>query len=90
MKAKRTHCFIGYLIVISNLFSCGNLDDFELPELKIEEPQIMANSDILAIKSAYNQSGQNYYTFKSDDTTIIEAYIISSDEGQKTLSVWQQ
>jgi len=81
MKAEKTHYFIGYILVISNLFSCGHFDDFELPELKIEEPQIMANSDILAIKSAFNQSGQNYYTFKSDDTTIIEAYIISSDEG---------
>ncbi len=81
MKVKKTSYYIGSLLMITNLFSCVELDDFKVPEFEITEPQIKSNSDIRAIKNASNQAGQKIYTFKADDTSVIEAYVISSDEG---------
>jgi hypothetical protein len=81
MKAKKPHYFIGNLILISILFSCIHYDDFELAKPEINEPEIKPNTDIIAIKHAYDQSGKKIYTFDESDTSIIEVYVISSDEG---------
>ena len=81
MKVKKPYYFIGYFLMISSLFSCVQLTDFEIPELEITEPQIIATSDIRAVKNASNQADQKIYTFKADDTSVIEAYVVSSDEG---------
>lgn len=62
------------------LSSCVHSEDYDLPDVEVEEPNILPNSDILAVKSAYDQSEQIIFTFDEDDTTIIDAYVTSSDE----------
>ena len=81
MQANKTHYFIGFFLLLSTLFSCVHHDDFEIPNPEINEPDLQPNSDITAIKKAFDQSGQKVYTFDESDTSIIEAYVISSDEG---------
>ena len=81
MSVNKPYYFLGYFLMITNLFSCIQVEDFEVTKLEINEPQIIVNSDIRAVKNAYNQAGEKIYTFKADDTAIIEAYVISSDEG---------
>ncbi len=63
-----------------SLISCVKTDDFELPKIDIEEPNISANSNILAVKNAYEQSGEKIYTYDVNDTSIIEGFVISNDE----------
>jgi len=81
MIAKNPNNFIGYFLLILVLYSCVHYDDYEVPNPEFNEPDIKPNSDIIAIKHAYDQSGQKVYTFEESDTSIIEAYVISSDEG---------
>lgn len=81
MQANKTHYFIGYFLLLSILFSCVHHDDFEIPKPEINEPDLKPNSDITAIKKAFDQSGQKVYTFDDSDSSVIEAYVISSDEG---------
>lgn len=69
------HCLIGII-----MFSCVQVDDFDTPGFEAEELSISSNSDIKAVKSAYEQSGKRIYTFDSNDETIIEGFVISSDE----------
>jgi len=77
-------------MVLIILSSCINSEDYDLPNVEVEEPNIIPNSDILALKSAYDQSGEKIFTFDKDDTTIIDAYVTSSDEASnfyKTLII---
>ena len=60
-------------------FSCVQIDDFEIPKISIEEFDILANTNILAAKNALDQSGEDIYTFRENDNTIIEGFVISSD-----------
>ena len=90
MKTIDINYFSTYILIITSLLSCVQTDDFNIPNVEIEEPNIVPNSDIFAVKNAFNQSGQKLYTFDENDTTIIEAFVISSDEGgnfYKTLFV---
>ncbi len=78
----------GFLCL--SLISCVKTDDFELPKIDIEEPNISVNSNILAVKNAYEQSGEKIYTYDVNDTSIIEGFVISSDEASnfyKTLII---
>ncbi|MCF6223515.1 MAG: DUF5689 domain-containing protein [Flavobacteriaceae bacterium] len=69
---------ISIIILIMHL-SCVQIDDFEIPKISIEESDILANTNILAVKNALNQSGEDIYTFRESDNTIIEGFVISSD-----------
>ena len=81
MKVNKLHYFIGSILSISILFSCVHYDSFEVIKPEFDAPDIRPNSDIIAVKHTYEQSGQKVYTFDESDTSIIEAYVISSDEG---------
>ena len=81
MKVKNLYYFIGNIILISTLFSCVPYDSFEVIKPEFDEPDISPNTDIIAVKHAYDQSGQKVYTFDESDASIIEVYVISSDEG---------
>ncbi len=62
------------------LISCVQTDGFDLPKIEIIEPDITANTTINAIKKAYEQAGEKIFTFHANDTSIFEAFVISSDE----------
>lgn len=53
--------------------------DFSLPELENVEPDISVNANIQSIKDVFLQSGLEVLSFRENDETIIEGYIISSD-----------
>jgi len=67
------------VIILTMHFSCVQIDDFEIPKISIEEFDILANTNILAAKNALDQSGEDIYTFRENDNTIIEGFVISSD-----------
>ncbi len=71
---------IFFIIVLINFISCVKTDDFDMPEIEINEPDITVNSTIEAIKKTYEQSGESIYTFSVNDNSIIEGFVISSDE----------
>ncbi len=68
-----------FLILIN--YSCIHSDDFQTPVIEYPENDIIPNTSIQAIKKVYEQSGERIYTFNQEDPGIIEAYVISSDEG---------
>jgi len=70
-----------YIIPLIFIISCVKTDDFEIPKIEIEEPEISANSNIMAMKNAYDQSEEKIFTFGQNDNSIIEGFVISSDEG---------
>lgn len=80
MKTERIKHIFNFFLILLVLFSCVKVDDFDIPDIETEEPNLNSNSDINAIKSAYQQSKKRIYTFDSNDDTIIEGFVISSDE----------
>ena len=68
------------LTLLVFMVSCVKTDDFELPKIEIEDSNILVNTNIIAVKNAYEQSGENIYTYDVNDTSIIEGYVVSSDE----------
>jgi len=75
-KTNRTLTIILLVLIVS----CVQTDDFEIPKVEIEEINITANTNIQAIKYALDQSEEDIYTFNADDTSIMQGYVISSDE----------
>ena len=76
---KNTHQNLLYIFIIV-FISCVKTDDFDIPNIESEEPIITSNTTIKAVKNSFNQSNEKVYTFPANDDSIIEAYIISSDE----------
>lgn len=66
-------------------FSCIKSTSFEIPDLTITEPSIIANSSLSKVKSAliqeYNANQKTFYTFPihKNSPTYIETYVISSN-----------
>ena len=73
---KKLTCIIALIFSIS----CVQTDDFEIPKIELEPTTISATTNIKAIKSAFEQSGEEIYTFFEKDNSIVEGYVISSDE----------
>ena len=76
---KNTQQNLLYIFILLSI-SCVQTDDFDIPKIENQEPNISANTNIKSIKNSYVQSGERIYTFPATDDSIIEAYIISSDE----------
>lgn len=76
---KRIHQLITSLTLVL-IVSCVQSDDFSIPEVEIMEQEITGNSNIQGIKNTLEQSGKELFTFEPDDSSIIEGYVISSDE----------
>jgi len=70
-----------YLVLLLFTGSCIKTDDFEIPEINIEQDNMVSNSSIKALKNAFDQSGEDIFTFSENDSSIIEAYVVSSDAG---------
>jgi len=85
MKENKFYGIISFLMIAFTISSCVQDDNFSVPDISIEEPNITPNSSILAIKSALQQefisSGSLVYTFYENlsNPTYAEAYVISSD-----------
>ena len=73
--------YVTQFVFIGILFcSCIEENEYIIPETTSEQSTILPNSNLNALKTAYLQSGEEIYTFK-DSVTLIEAYVISTDEG---------
>ncbi|APZ46100.1 hypothetical protein BW723_07230 [Polaribacter reichenbachii] len=84
MKTNKIYGFLSLLIAFS-VFSCVADSDFAVPNVIVVEPDITANSNLLAVQSAliqeYNSSENVVYTFyeNEDNPTYVEAYVVSTD-----------
>lgn len=62
--------------------SCVKDDDYSIPEINVEEPNIVANIDLLSVKAMYG--GFEPVEIEAGDGSgrdlFIEAYVVSSDE----------
>lgn len=85
MKTNNIYGFLSVLLIAFTITSCVKDGDFNVPNIIVEEPNITANSSVLAIKTAleqeFNSSGNVVYTFyeNKENPTYIEAYVVSSD-----------
>lgn len=75
---RRNYLLIALYLVI---LGCVNSDDFEIPNLEYEEPQIEGElTEISAVKSVFDPAIKEIYTFEGTNM-YFEAYVVSSDEG---------
>ncbi len=72
--------FLFFLGIIAT--SCVQDDDYNVPEINIEEPNVNINTNIVSVKSMYGgfepvkvESGPD-----SQEALYLEAYVVSSDE----------
>ncbi|GHC45524.1 DUF5689 domain-containing protein [Ulvibacter litoralis] len=83
MKNFKNIKFLSILFIVGSiLVSCVKGDDYDIPEINVEEPNVDVNFDIAAVKGTYQgfepvliEAGAG-----STDPLYIEAYVISSDE----------
>lgn len=80
MKTRKILISIGLNMIMLFLFSCVQTDDFDLPAIEVNAPDIVANSTIQTIKDIFEQSGENLVTFAAEDNMVVEGFVISSDE----------
>lgn len=81
MNTKAMKKFFGILFVFAAITGCVNDDDFDTPDLSIEEPTIPGNIvTIGAVKGQLEQSEDGIFTYEATNT-YLEGYVISNDEG---------
>lgn len=69
--------FLGFAI-LGIVISCVHDDDFSVPQIIEEEPNVTVNIDIATIKELYQ--GEEPVLIGSETELYVEAYVISSDE----------
>src|SRR5690554_5855848 len=83
MKKLKNIKFLSFLFILG-LFatSCVQDDDFNIPEINVEEPNVNVNTDIASVKAMYDgfepvriETGDG-----SDNEMYLEGYVSSSDE----------
>ena len=85
MKTTKFYGIISFFLIAITIISCVEDGEFDVPNITVEEPNIIANSSISAIKSAlqqeYNASGDLIYTFYDNENnpTYVEGYVVSTD-----------
>jgi len=71
----------GFLLVIGLiLISCVHDDDFSVPEINMEEPNVHVNTDIATVKAMYGGFEPALIDGGNAVELYLEAYVISSDE----------
>lgn len=73
----KKYVILGFMI-LGTLFSCVHDDDFSVPQIIEEEPNISINTDIAAIKEMYG--GEDPVLIESENKLYLQAYVISNDE----------
>ncbi len=82
----KTNKLINIMLVVMAsiaIFSCVENDDYDIPEINIEEPVINGTIiDVNEVKNAYLQAqsdGENFLTFQ-ETNNYVSGYVVSSDE----------
>ena len=83
MKKLKNIKLISFLFFLGIIVtSCVNDDDYNIPEMNIEEPNVNVNTDILSVKNLFTgtvpvliEAGEG-----SEVKMYMSAYIVSSDE----------
>ncbi|MGO3182871.1 MAG: DUF5689 domain-containing protein [Aequorivita sp.] len=83
MKNLKDIKYLGSLIFLVMLFtSCVHDDEYSVPEINVEEPNVDVNTNITAVKSIYR--GYEPKIIEAGDGSnralYLEAYVVSSDE----------
>jgi len=85
MKTIKNYGFLSLLTIAITISSCVQDGDFTVPNVTVEEPSIIANSSITAIKTAlqqeFNSNDNLVHTFDVNENapTYVEGYVVSSD-----------
>ena len=79
MKNNQLTKVLIAILVLAMTFSCVNNDDFEVPEITIEEPQL--DGEVITISSLRNLFLQEGETVDlRGSTQYVEGYVVSSDK----------
>lgn len=83
MKTLKTILHVGAFSLLGIvLTSCVHDDDYDVPEINVDEPIVDVNTNIVAVKSIYR--GYEPLIIEAGDDSnrelYLEAYVISSDE----------
>lgn len=83
MKKLKNIKLISFLFFLGMIAtSCVHDDDYNVPSINVEEPNINVNTDIVSVKAMY--TGGNPVRIETGDGStnemFLEAYVISSDE----------
>lgn len=80
MKKKVNISFLSFLFLIGIIsISCVKGDDFDIPEINFEEPNVTVNSSIASVKKMYGQYDEVPILIEGD-SLLLEGYVISSDK----------
>ena len=85
MKTSKFYGFLSFIMIVFAITSCVKDGNFAIPSISIEEPNIITNSSITAIKTAlqqeFNTNENLVYTFDINENapTYVEGYVVSSD-----------
>ncbi|HET8809392.1 MAG TPA: DUF5689 domain-containing protein [Flavobacteriaceae bacterium] len=80
MKKLANIRFLFVLIFVGTTISCVQDDDFDLPEITFEEPDVTVNSSIQFVKDYYAASGSETPVLISGENLVLEGYVVSSDK----------
>jgi hypothetical protein len=67
-------------IMMLTFSSCVEDDDYNIPSIEIEEPDITANTTISIVKSMYAGNLVDFDEANNEGELIIEGYVVSNDE----------
>ena len=83
MKANKIFNLFSFALVAMLAISCVSDDEYDVPPIGGEEPDVEVNSSIEAARNAfiqnYNDNGAAHYTFPTGSDLYFEAYVVSSD-----------
>ncbi len=83
MKIIKIYKYLTIAVLMLTIVSCVKNDEYDVPSIGGEEPDITVNSDIQAIKSALKQNfeanQESKMTFDGDSDLVISGYVVSSD-----------
>ena len=83
MKASRILTFLSVVALIVSISSCVNDDDYGLPNVTVQDPNITPNTTFEGVISRYEQAvadGDQIAIFDEPQDVYIEGYVISSDQ----------
>lgn len=82
MKTIQFNKLWTLLLALVVVTSCVKTDDFDMPNLNIEEPNINPDAivEISSVAGALAQSSESMYTYNDTDTYMV-GYVISNDDG---------
>ena len=93
MKTNRLLNIILALVVGIAFFSCVEDDDYTIPQLEFNEPNITTNTTISIVKDMYAGSMVDFNEASNGGELIISGYVVSNDEAgnfYKTLVIQDQ